>query len=260
MPLRALFLMGTVLLGSLCLASTALAADVTINGVVYATNNSLATASVTGHTPDLPSDVTIPSTIMSIGAVYNVTSIGSGAFSYATGLESVTIPDSVTTIGTTAFQGTASLRSITLPTNSEFVSIERATFQQSGLTSIAIPNSVTSIGSAAFQQATSLRTITIGSGVTSIGFDAFRANQEEVCRTVIEGRDALLVMPTGAGKSLCYQLPGLARGGERRLVHFPHRQQRLDRLQLAHHLGEAGELGPLHKGNRDLCACVCSHA
>src|SRR5665213_770230 len=47
----------------------------------------------------------------------------------------------------------------------------------------------------------------------TFGFPAFRANQEEVCRTVIEGRDVLLVMPTGAGKSLCYQLPGLARGG-----------------------------------------------
>jgi DNA topoisomerase-3 len=45
------------------------------------------------------------------------------------------------------------------------------------------------------------------------GFPSFRANQEEVCRTVIEGRDVLLVMPTGAGKSLCYQLPGIARGG-----------------------------------------------
>ncbi len=47
----------------------------------------------------------------------------------------------------------------------------------------------------------------------TFGFSAFRANQEEVCRTIVEGRDALLVMPTGAGKSLCYQLPGLARGG-----------------------------------------------
>jgi RecQ family ATP-dependent DNA helicase len=47
----------------------------------------------------------------------------------------------------------------------------------------------------------------------AFGFSSFRANQEEVCRTVIEGRDVLLVMPTGAGKSLCYQLPGLARGG-----------------------------------------------
>ncbi len=45
------------------------------------------------------------------------------------------------------------------------------------------------------------------------GFPSFRANQELVCRTVIEGKDALLVMPTGAGKSLCYQLPGVARGG-----------------------------------------------
>jgi RecQ family ATP-dependent DNA helicase len=34
-----------------------------------------------------------------------------------------------------------------------------------------------------------------------------------VCRAAIEGRDLLLVMPTGAGKSLCYQLPAIARGG-----------------------------------------------
>jgi DNA topoisomerase-3 len=42
---------------------------------------------------------------------------------------------------------------------------------------------------------------------------SFRPYQEAVCRAVVEGRDVLLVMPTGAGKSLCYQLPGLARGG-----------------------------------------------
>ncbi len=45
------------------------------------------------------------------------------------------------------------------------------------------------------------------------GFASFRANQEAVCKAVIEGQDALLVMPTGSGKSLCYQLPGIARGG-----------------------------------------------
>ncbi|MFW6175623.1 MAG: RecQ family ATP-dependent DNA helicase, partial [Acidobacteriota bacterium] len=45
------------------------------------------------------------------------------------------------------------------------------------------------------------------------GLDRFRPHQEEVCRAVAGGDDALVVMPTGAGKSLCYQLPGLVRGG-----------------------------------------------
>lgn len=44
------------------------------------------------------------------------------------------------------------------------------------------------------------------------GHDKFRPHQEEVCQAVAAGRDLLLVMPTGAGKSLCYQLPGIARG------------------------------------------------
>ncbi|MEO8591802.1 MAG: DNA topoisomerase 3 [Candidatus Solibacter sp.] len=47
----------------------------------------------------------------------------------------------------------------------------------------------------------------------AFGFPSFRPSQEAVCQAVIEGRDVLLVMPTGAGKSLCYQLPGVARGG-----------------------------------------------
>lgn len=45
------------------------------------------------------------------------------------------------------------------------------------------------------------------------GFPAFRRYQEPVCHAVAEGKDVLIVMPTGAGKSLCYQLPGVARGG-----------------------------------------------
>lgn len=47
----------------------------------------------------------------------------------------------------------------------------------------------------------------------TFGFDDFREGQEEVCRAAVEGRDLLLVMPTGSGKSLCYQLPALALGG-----------------------------------------------
>ncbi|WP_208752477.1 DNA topoisomerase 3 [Corallococcus carmarthensis] len=47
----------------------------------------------------------------------------------------------------------------------------------------------------------------------AFGFPDFRPYQEEVCRAATSGEDLLLVMPTGAGKSLCYQLPGLARAG-----------------------------------------------
>ncbi|MFH1580482.1 MAG: ATP-dependent DNA helicase RecQ [Pseudomonadota bacterium] len=42
---------------------------------------------------------------------------------------------------------------------------------------------------------------------------SFRPGQEEVVRAMLEGRDALVVMPTGGGKSLCYQLPALIREG-----------------------------------------------
>jgi ATP-dependent DNA helicase RecQ len=45
------------------------------------------------------------------------------------------------------------------------------------------------------------------------GFPSFREGQEEIVRAVLGGEDVLAVMPTGAGKSLCYQLPTLVRNG-----------------------------------------------
>ncbi len=45
------------------------------------------------------------------------------------------------------------------------------------------------------------------------GYEAFRGAQEDIIRRVIAGEDALALMPTGAGKSLCYQIPAIARAG-----------------------------------------------
>ena len=45
------------------------------------------------------------------------------------------------------------------------------------------------------------------------GFDSFRPGQQEVVCDILRGRDVLAVMPTGGGKSLCFQLPALLRPG-----------------------------------------------
>src|SRR5258708_7760953 len=45
------------------------------------------------------------------------------------------------------------------------------------------------------------------------GFSGFRPGQEEIVRAVLDGENVLAVMPTGSGKSLCYQLPAVARSG-----------------------------------------------
>ena len=45
------------------------------------------------------------------------------------------------------------------------------------------------------------------------GFSAFRQPQDKIIQTLIAGNDALVLMPTGGGKSLCYQIPALARDG-----------------------------------------------
>jgi len=48
---------------------------------------------------------------------------------------------------------------------------------------------------------------------TVFGFDGFRENQKEIIQTILDGRDAFVLMPTGSGKSICYQIPSIILNG-----------------------------------------------
>ena len=105
-------------------------------------------------------NVNIPESVTYNGQTYKVTSIGSFAFEFCSGLTSITIPNSVTSIGSNAFSGCRGLTSITIPNS--VTSIDYNAFSQcSSLTSITIPNSVVSISSYAFSGCSSLTSITI---------------------------------------------------------------------------------------------------
>ena len=84
---------------------------------------------------------------------------------------------------------------------------------------------------------------------TVFGFAGFRRGQEEVCQAAIAGRDLLLVMPTGAGKSLCYQLPAIARGGTA-LVISPLIALMEDQAAKLDELGLAGGADSLRAGSQ----------
>ena len=164
----------------LCVALPTLAHDFEVDGIYYNYLDKTAkTVEVTykgssnyDYSNEYTGSVTIPSSVTYSGTTYSVTSIGSSAFYYCSGLTSIVIPNSVTSIGHTAFRDCTGLTSITIPNS--VTSIGDYAFRDCrGLTSITIPNSVTSIGSYAFGDCRGLTSVTIGNSVTSIGDYAF---------------------------------------------------------------------------------------
>ncbi len=85
------------------------------------------------------------------------------------------------------------------------------------------------------------------------GYDAFRGSQQEIVEHVIGGGDALVLMPTGGGKSLCYQIPALVRPGVG-VVISPLIALMQDQVDALRALGRAGRLPQLLPGLRGTAA------
>ena len=135
---------------------------------------------------DYSGSVVIPEKFTYEGVEYSVTSIGISAFSFCTGLTSLTIPNSVTSIENGAFFGCSGLTSVHITDLAVWCKIAFGGFFSNPLSiahhlylngeeikDLVIPNSVTSIGSHAFEDCTGLTSVTIPNSVTTIGVDAF---------------------------------------------------------------------------------------
>ena len=160
----------TTLILSIFFSISASADVVEVDGIYY--DISETTATVTYGDFEYSGDIVIPESITYNASKYSVTSIGDWAFSYCTGLTSITIPNSVTSIGNYTFFGCSGLTSVTIPNSVTSIG-DYAFYDCCSLTSITIPNSVTSIGDGAFSGCSGLTSITIPNSVTSIGELAF---------------------------------------------------------------------------------------
>ena len=158
----------------MCLPLLASAEEVQIDGLWYNLVSKAEVAEVIMWKNDqkYTGDIVIPSVITYLDVEYNVTLIGSSAFSSCNNLTSVSIPSSVITIGNSAFEGCVSLTSIVIPEG--VTTLGSNLFSGcTNLESIVIPEGVTSLGVFAFYDCTSLNSIVIPEGVTTIGNYAF---------------------------------------------------------------------------------------
>lgn len=185
-----------------------------IEGVYYSFEGTEATVTYyeygSGNNNAYSGSVVIPETVIYNETTYSVTSIGFAAFSYCSGITSLTIPNSVTSIEALAFWKCSNLKSLTISSSLTFIGnsafdgchpiititvTDLSAFCSNKVLGLlpseyswnvhlldkdgieikdyVIPNDVTSIGSSAFKHCSSISSITIPKSVTNIGDHAF---------------------------------------------------------------------------------------
>ena len=171
----------------LCVALPTFAHDFEVGGIYYNyLDNTAKTVEVTykgsydySYSNEYTGSDTIPSSVTYSGTTYSVTSIGSCAFSFCTGLTEVTIGNSVTSIGGGAFEGCSGMIEINYNAeNCTSMSSSYSVFKDCiALKNVNIGNNVKTIPSYAFYNCTGLTSVTIGNSVTSIGEKAFEESR-----------------------------------------------------------------------------------
>lgn len=178
---------------------------VEIDGLFYNLTKKAKIAEVTSS-PDASysGDITIPEQVTYEDIVYDVTSIGNGAFSGRKNITSVHIPNSVTSIGGYAFDRCENLISVDIPES--VTEIGPNSFDGTGITEITIPKNVKSIGEFAFGPNIKSVTMLCGEG-TSLHPQCFYNYDEQLCIHIKSLKDwcGISIMPTSL-HSYCYRL------------------------------------------------------
>ena len=182
-------------------SSVAFAQKFEVDGIYYnITSSTDKTVEVKSGTNKYTGDVVIPESVVYNDVTYSVTSIGSSAFYYCTGLTSIVIPSSVTSIGDNAFEDCRGLTSVEIPSSVTSIG-DNAFYDCTGLTSVEIPNSVTSIGNYAFRYCSKLNDVHISdiAAWCSIDFGNSTANPMYYANNLYLNGDLLteLVIPDG---------------------------------------------------------------
>ncbi|WP_298308168.1 leucine-rich repeat protein [Flavobacterium sp.] len=179
--------------------SLVLSQNFNYNGINYTVTDAVNFYVKVGSNSSFSGVATIPETVSYNSQNYTVNEIDYGAFSFCSGITSVTIPSTVTTISSSAFRNSPNLTSVIIPNSVTLIGTS-AFFGCTGLTSLTIPNSVTMIEEYAFTSCTSLTSLTIPSSVVVVGYLAFSS---------CTGLTSLTVGCSSIGNSSFYQCTGL---------------------------------------------------